>query len=71
MPKEAIPPNLNMLGDDAAEFIETWSSSGHGVYEEHGGESIHKIFKLLQRTNWSMQPVTICLQSMQEKNIID
>ena len=40
-----------MLGDHAAEFIETWSSSGHGVYEEHGAESIHKIFKLLQRTN--------------------
>ena len=60
-----------MLGDHATEFIETWSSSGLGVYEEHGAESIYKIFKLLQRTNWSMQPVTICLQSMLEKNIID
>ena len=38
-----------MRKDHAADFIETWSSV-HGVYREHGAESIHKIFMLLQRT---------------------
>ena len=48
-------------------FIETWSSPGHGVYGEQGAESMHKIFRLLQRTYCSMQPVTIRLQSMLKK----
>ena len=38
-----------MLEDHAADFIES-SSPGQGVYGEHGAESIHKIFRLLQRT---------------------
>ena len=60
-----------MLEDHAADFIER-SSPGHVVYGEHGAESIHKIFKLLQRTHRSiMQPATIRLQSMLKKNIID
>ena len=46
-------------------------SPDHGAYGEHGAESIHKIFRLLQRTYCSMQPATICLQSMLEKNIKD
>ena len=41
----------------AADFTETWPS-GHGVYGEHGDESIHKIFRLLQRTYFSMQSAT-------------
>ena len=71
-PKKTIPPNLHMLEDHAADFIER-SSPGHGdgVYGEHGAESIHKIFRLLQRTYCSMQPATIRLQSMLKKNIID
>ena len=51
-------------------FIETCSSSGHDVYQEHGVESIHKISRLLQRTYCSMQPATIRLQSLIKKNII-
>ena len=54
----------------AADFVER-SSPGHGVYGEHGAESIHKTFSLLQRTYCSMQPATIRLQSMLKKNIID
>ena len=42
-PKETIAPVLHMLKDHAADFIER-SSPGHGVYGEHGAESIHKIF---------------------------
>ena len=57
-----------MLEGHAADFIETWSSPGHGV---HGAESIHKIFRLLQRTYCSMQTATIRLQSMLKKNIVD
>ena len=49
-PKGTISPNLHMLEDHAADFIETCSSPGHGVYGEHGAESIYKIFRLLQRT---------------------
>ena len=52
-----------MLEDHAADFTETWST-GHGVYGDHGAESIHKVFNLLQRTYCSMQPATRCLQSM-------
>ena len=59
-----------MLEDHAADFIEM-SSHGHGVYGEHGAESIHNIFRLLQGTYCSMQPAMICLQSMLEKNIKD
>ena len=61
-----------MLEDHAADFIER-SSPGHGdgVYGEHGAESIHKIFRLLQRTYCSMQPATIRLQSILKKEIID
>ena len=61
-----------MLEDHAADFIER-SSPGHGVgvYGEHGAESIHKIFKLLQRTYCSVKPATIRLQNMLKKNIID
>ena len=49
-----------MLEDHAADFIER-SSPGHGdgVYGEHGAESIHKIFRLLQRSYCSMQPAMI------------
>ena len=53
-----------MLEDHAADFLETWSSPGHGVYGEHGAESIHKMFRLLQRAYCSMQPSMIRLQSM-------
>ena len=61
-PKETIPPKLHMLEDHAAvDFTETWSSPGHGVYEEYGAESIHKIFTLLQRRYCSMQSATIRL----------
>ena len=60
-----------MLEDHAADFIER-SSTGHGVYRDHGAESIHKIFKLLQRIYCSIkQPATIRLHSMLKKNIID
>ena len=60
----------DMLVDHAADFIER-PSPGHGVYGEHGAESIHKTFRLLQRTYCSIQPATILLQSMLKKNIID
>ena len=59
-----------MLEDHAADFIES-SSADHGVYGEHGAESIDKIFRLLQRTYCSMQPATIRLQSLLKKNIKD
>ena len=62
-PKETIPRKLHMLEDHAADFIETWSTD-HGVYGEHGAESIHKVFNLLQRTYCSMKPATRRLQSM-------
>ena len=55
-----------MLEDNAADLIER-SSPGHGVYGEHGAESIHKIFRLLQITYCPMQPVTIRLQGMLKK----
>ena len=60
-----------MLEDHTVNLIES-SSPDHddGVYGEHGAESIHKIFRLLQRTYCSMQPVMIRLQSMLKKNII-
>ena len=64
-PKETIPPILHMLEDHAADFIER-SSPGHGVYGEHGAESI-KIFRLLQRTYCPMHPATIRLQGMLKK----
>ena len=69
-PKETIPPNLHMLKDHAANFIER-SLPGRGVSGEHGAESIHKIFKLLQRTYCSVKPATIRLQNMLKKNIIE
>ena len=59
-----------MLEDHAADFTES-SSPDHGVYGEHGAESIDKIFRLLQRTYCSMQPATIRLQSLLKKNIKD
>ena len=59
-----------MLKDHAVDFIER-SAPDHGVYGEHGAESIHKIFRLLQRTYCSMQPATIRRRSMLKKNIID
>ena len=65
-PRETIPPNLHMLEDHAANFIER-SLSGHGVYGDHGAKSIHKILRLMQRTYCSMQPATIRLQSMLKK----
>ena len=37
-----------MPEDHAADFIES-SSPDHGVYGEHGAESIDKIFRFLQR----------------------
>ena len=46
-----------MLEDHAADFFER-SSLGHGVYGEHGAESIHKIFKFLQRTYCSIHTAT-------------
>ena len=52
-----------MLEDHAAVFIETWST-GHGVNGEHGAESIHKIFNLLQQTYCSIQPAMRRLQSL-------
>ena len=71
-PKEVIPPILHMLEDHAADFIKrSWPGHSDGVYGEHGSESVHKIFRLLQRTYCSMQPATIRLQSMLKKNIID
>ena len=65
-----MPPNLHMLKDHAANFIER-SLPGRGVSGEHGAESIHKIFKLLQRTYCSVKPATIRLQNMLKKNIIE
>ena len=62
-PKETIAPKLHMLEDHAADVIETWQLN-HGVYGEHGAESIHKVFSLLQRKYCSMKPVTRRLQSM-------
>ena len=47
-PKETIPPILHML-EDHADFIKR-PLPGHGDYGEHGAESIHNIFRLLQRT---------------------
>ena len=68
--KPSHQPNLHMLEDHAADFIERSSSPGHGVYGEHGAQSIHKIFKLLQRTYCSiMQPATIRLHSMLKKTL--
>ena len=55
-----------MLKDHAADFTETWST-GYGD-GEHGAESIHKVFNLLQRTYCSMQPATRRLQSMLEEH---
>ena len=69
-PRETIPPILHTLEDHAADFIKS-SSPGHGVYWEHGAESIRKIFGLLQRTHCSLQPAMMRLQSMLKKNIID
>ena len=69
-PKKTILPNLHTLEDHAADFIER-SLPDHGVYGEHGAESIDKIFRLLQRTYCSMQTATIRLQSMLKKNILD
>ena len=66
-PKETIPTNLHKCEDHAADFIETWSSPGHGVYGEQGAESINKIFRLLQKTYFSLQPPIIRLQSMLKK----
>ena len=53
-----------MLEDHAADFVKTWSLSCHGVYGEHGVESIYKIFMLLQSIYCSKQLATIRLQSM-------
>ena len=59
-PKETIPPNMHMLEDHAADFIER-SSPGHGVNGEHGAESIHKIFRFLQEHNAQCnQPRYVC-----------
>ena len=70
--KETIPTILHMLEDHAADFIERSSpGNGDGVYGEHGAESIHKIFWLLERKHCSIRPATIRLQSMLKKNIID
>ena len=69
-PKETIPQNGHILEDHVADFIERSSPPGHGVYGEHGAESIHKIFRLLQRAHCSIQPATIRLQSLIKKNII-
>ena len=68
-PKETIPPNLHMLEDHTADFLETWSSPDHDVYGEHGAESIHKIIRLLQSTYWSMQPAMICLQEYAKRTL--
>ena len=59
-----------MLEDHAADFIER-SLPGHGVYGERDAESIHKIFRSLQRTYCPIQPATIRLQTMLKNNIID
>ena len=47
----------------AVDVIETWSI-GHGVYGDHGAESIQKVFNLLQRTYCPMKPARRHLQSM-------
>ena len=57
-----------MLKDHAVDFIER-SAPDHGVYGEHGAESIHKIFRLLQRTYCSVQPATISLQGMLKRTL--
>ena len=71
-PKETIPPNLHVLENHAADFIVTWPLPGHVVYGEQSAESIHKIFRLLQRAYCSMQPGTTPLQSMlKRKSYLD
>ena len=45
-PKETIPPKLRMLEDHAADFIKILLI-GHGIYGEHGAESIHKVLNFL------------------------
>ena len=68
--RETIPPILHMLEDHAADFIERSSpGNGDGVYGEHGAESIHKTFWLLQRRHCSMQSATIRLQSMLKRTL--
>ena len=52
-----------MLKGHVPNFIGT-CSTGLGVYGEHGTESIHKVFNLLQRTYCSTQPAMRRLQSM-------
>ena len=47
----------------AVDVIETWSIR-HGVYADHGAETIHKVFNLLQRTYYSMKPARRRVQSM-------
>ena len=53
----------------AVDVIETWST-GHGVYGDHGAESTHKVFNLLQKTYCSMKPARRRLQSMLKKDPI-
>ena len=59
-----------MLEDHAADFLETWSSPGHGVYGERGAESIHNIIRLLQSTYYSMQPAMIHLQGYAKRTLL-
>ena len=57
-----------MLEEHAADFIKS-SLPGHGVYGEHGAESIHRIFRSLQITYCSMQPAMIRQQIMLKKEL--
>ena len=62
-PTETVPPKLHMLESHAADFMESWQA-GHGIYGEHGAESIHKVFNTLKRTYCSIPSATSRLNSM-------
>ena len=67
-PNDTIPPKLHLLEDHAADFMERWST-GHGIYDEHGAESIHKVFNILRRTYSSIQPASKRLESMMNEHL--
>ena len=66
-PNDTIPPKLHLLEGYAADFMERWST-GHGIYDEQGAESIHKVFNILRRTYSSIQPASKRLESMMNKH---
>ena len=67
-PNDTIPPELHLLEDHAADFMERWST-GHGIYGEQGAESIHKVFNILRRTYSSIQPASKRLESMMNEHL--